>query len=249
MLNLPKSEPVRLGFLVPERNVTCEVEFPCHLPVGVTAHFSRLPRKGAVMSADSLLEMMESVDVQSELLTKINVRVIMAACTSGSFLGGTNAADELGVRIKRVTGIPGISTSTAVVDALRAMDVRRFFMITPYPHDITRAEVEFFEEFGFDVTGTDTFACTHAPMIPALTSSQVVDMADAHAPKIADADALFISCTNLATMDQIAEMEERHGKPVITSNSATLWRALRAAELPPEDMGVGTLFRRELLVG
>ena len=248
MLTLPESDPVRLGFLVPERNVTCEVEFPRHLPLGVTAHFSRLPRKGAAMRADLLVEMMESVDVQSELLTKIDVRVIMAACTSGSFLGGINAADELGVRIKRVTGIPGISTSTAVVDALRASNVRRFFMITPYPHDITRAEAEFFEEFGFDVIGTDTFACTHAPMIPALTSSQVVEMADSNAPEIADADALFISCTNLATMDQIAKMEKRYGKPVITSNSATLWRALRAAELPLEDMGVGTLFRRELVV-
>ena len=248
MLNLPESEPVRLGFLVPERNVTCEVEFPRHLPLGVTAHFSRLPRKGAAMRADLLVEMMESVDVQSELLTKIDVRVIMAACTSGSFLGGINAADELGVRIKRATGIPGISTSTAVIDALRAMDVRRFFMITPYPHDITRAEAEFFEEFDFDVTGTDTFACTHAPMIPALTSSQVADMAVSHALEIADADALFISCTNLATMDRIAEMEERHGKPVITSNSATLWRALRAAELPPKDLGVGALFQRELVV-
>jgi len=248
MTNLPKTEHVRLGFLVPERNVTCEVEFPRHLPVGVTAHFSRLPRKGAVMCADLLVEMMESVDVQSELLTKIDVRVIMAACTSGSFLGGTKAADELGVRIKRATGIPGISTSSAVIDALRAMDVRRFFMITPYPHDITRAEAMFFEEFEFDVTGSDTFACTHAPMIPALTSSQVADMAVSHAPEIADADALFISCTNLATMDRIAEMEERHGKPVITSNSATLWRALRAAELPPKDLGVGALFRRELVV-
>ena len=105
-----------------------------------------------------------------------------------------------------------------------------------------------FEEFDFDVTGTDTFACTHAPMIPALTSSQVADMAVSHALEIADADALFISCTNLATMDRIAEMEERHGKPVITSNSATLWRALRAAELPPKDLGVGALFRRELVV-
>ncbi len=248
MSRLSKSEPVRLGFLVPERNVTCEVEFPRHLPAGVTAHFSRLPRQQAELVAGSLVQMMESVDEQSELLTKIDVCVIMAACTSGSFLGGTEAADELGSRIERATGILGISTSIAVADALRAMNVRRFFMITPYPHDITRTEAEFFEVLGFDVTGTDTFACSHSPMIPALASSEVVDMADSHAREIDEADALFVSCTNLATMDRITELEERHGKPVISSNSATLWRALRAAELPPQDIGAGTLFDRELAV-
>lgn len=85
-------------------------------------------------------------------------------------------------------------------------------------------------------------------MIPALASSEVVDMADSHAREIDEADALFVSCTNLATMDRITELEERHGKPVISSNSATLWRALRAAELPPQDIGAGTLFDRELAV-
>ena len=78
----------RLGFLVPERNVTCEVEFPQYLSPGITAHFSRLPRPEAALKAESLVRMMESVDTQSELLTKIDVRVIMAACTSGTFLGG-----------------------------------------------------------------------------------------------------------------------------------------------------------------
>ena len=238
--------PTRLGFLIPERNVTCEVEFPRYLPAGVTAHFSRLPRPEAELRADSLVQMMESVDAQSELLTKIDVRVIMAACTSGTFLGGTDAADDLGARIERATGIPGFTTSTAVADALRAMEVRRFFMITPYPHEITRTEAGFFEALGFEVTGTDTFACSHSPMIPALASSEVAAMADRHANEIAAAGALFVSCTNLATMDRIAEMEAHLAKPVITSNSATMWRALRAVDLPMEEIGAGALFRRGL---
>ena len=77
------NNPIRLGFLVPERNVTCEVEFPRVLPAGITAHFSRLPRPEAELKAASLVEMMQSVDTQAELLTKIDVQVIMAACTSG----------------------------------------------------------------------------------------------------------------------------------------------------------------------
>ena len=240
-------QPTRLGFLVPERNVTCEVEFPRYLPDGITAHFSRLPRAQAELKADSLVQMMESVEAQSGLLTKIDVQVIMAACTSGTFLGGTAAANDLGTRIKRATGIPGFTTSTAVADALRAMGIQRFFMITPYPHDITATEAAFFETLGFEVTGTDTFACTHSPMIPALASSEVAEMAARHADEITAADGLFVSCTNLATMDRIQTMEEALGKPVVTSNAATLWRALRAADMPTGDIGCGQLFTRKLV--
>ena len=232
----------RLGFLVPERNVTCEVEFPQYLSPGITAHFSRLPRPEAELKAESLVRMMESVDTQSELLTKIDVRVIMAACTSGTFLGGTAAADDLGARIVQATGIPGYTTSTAVADALRALGICRFFMITPYPWDITQTEATFFENLGFEVTGIDTFACSHSPMIPALASVEVAEMAGRHAAEIMNADGLFVSCTNLATMDQISALEDHLGKPVVTSNSATLWRALRAADLPLKDIGAGALF-------
>ena len=243
---LQSTGPTRLGFLVPERNVTCEVEFPRYLPDGVTAHFSRLPRDQAELTAASLIQMMESVDTQSLLLSHINVSVIMAACTSGTFLGGTAAADDLGARIETATGVPGITTSTAVADALSAMGVQRFFMITPYPLDITHSEGKFFEALGFEVTGTDTFECARSEMIPALASSEVTEMAVRHADEITAADGLFVSCTNLATMDQISAMEARFGKPVITSNAATLWRAVRAAKLPTGDIGAGALFTCDL---
>lgn len=239
-------QPVRLGFLLPERNVTCEVEFPRYLPDGITAHFSRLPREQAELKADSLVQMMESVDAQSVLLSKIDVRVIMAACTSGTFLGGTMAADDLGARIETATGIPGITTSTAVADALRVLGVHRFFMITPYPTDITASEATFFEALGFEVTGTDTFGCSHSPMIPAIPSAEVAEMAERHADEIKAADGVFISCTNLATMDRLSALEQRFGKPVVSSNSATLWRALRAAGVPTGDIGAGSLFSAAL---
>lgn len=239
-----EQEPTRLGFLVPERNVTCEEEFPRYLPKDITAHFSRLPRAEPKLNAASLVEMMQHVDTQSLLLSRVGIQVIMAACTSGTFLDGTAAADDLGHRIEAATGIPGYTTSTAVADALRALNVRSFFMITPYPHDITETETTFFEALGFEVTGSDTFACSHSEMIPRLTSAEVAEMAIRHEADIAAADALFISCTNLATMDRLAEMEERFGKPVVSSNSATLWRALRAVDVPSGDLGAGQLFQQ-----
>jgi GNAT superfamily N-acetyltransferase len=43
-----------------------------------------------------------------------------------------------------------------------------------------------------------------------------------------EAEAVFISCTNLSTYDVIAPLERLLGKPVITANQVTMWAALRA---------------------
>jgi hypothetical protein len=42
-----------------------------------------------------------------------------------------------------------------------------------------------------------------------------------------DAQAVFISCTNLATYDVIAPLERELGKPVLTANQVTMWAALQ----------------------
>nr|MBA3251536.1 Asp/Glu racemase [Geodermatophilaceae bacterium] len=47
---------------------------------------------------------------------------------------------------------------------------------------------------------------------------------DADAP---EAEAVFVSCTNLPTYDVIAPLEAELGKPVLTANQVTLWSALR----------------------
>ena len=49
-----------------------------------------------------------------------------------------------------------------------------------------------------------------------------------------EADGLFISCMNHDGMAAAQELEDKIGKPVVTSHSATLWRVLsQAGEIEP----------------
>ena len=45
--------------------------------------------------------------------------------------------------------------------------------------------------------------------------------------RLEGADAVYISCTNLKSMDQLARLEAELGLPVISFNAATLWIGLR----------------------
>jgi maleate isomerase len=57
------------------------------------------------------------------------------------------------------------------------------------------------------------------------------------------ADAYFLSCTAIRSADVIDALEDALGKPVITSNQATLWRALRECGINDSIGGFGRLLR------
>lgn len=239
----------RFGVLAPPGNIALEREFPPLLPAGVAVNHNRLSRPGAAISADSLTRMAESVDRAAHDLAQAHPEVILYGCTSGSFLFGIGREAEVAQRIADLTDIPAITTSTAVVNALRAVGAKRVFMITPYPDDISRHEVDFLAHHGVDVAGWDAFRCSTSEGIRAVASEQVAALALKHAGAIAGCDALFISCTNLLTMDQIAGLEARLAKPVVTSNQASLWAVLRSMNIDTKGIPAGQLFSRTGEIG
>ena len=56
-----------------------------------------------------------------------------------------------------------------------------------------------------------------------------------------EADVLFCSCTAWRAVEAAAELEERTGKPVVTSNQATIWATFRRAGIRTPIMGYGKL--------
>ena len=56
-----------------------------------------------------------------------------------------------------------------------------------------------------------------------------------------EADALLCSCTAWRSLEAVAELERRIGKPVVTSNQASIWAAYRALGLAPKITGFGRL--------
>jgi maleate isomerase len=58
-----------------------------------------------------------------------------------------------------------------------------------------------------------------------------------------DADALLCSCTAWRSVEAVAELERRTGKPVVTSNQASVWASFRALGLRSALKGFGRLLQ------
>ena len=59
-----------------------------------------------------------------------------------------------------------------------------------------------------------------------------------------DADGYFLSCTNTRMIEAIEELERSLGKPVISSNQATLWACLKRLGIAHQDKRLGRLFNQ-----
>ena len=56
-----------------------------------------------------------------------------------------------------------------------------------------------------------------------------------------DADAVFISCGAMRSLEVIEQIEQSLGKPVICSNQAMIWECLRLAGIDDKIPGYGSL--------
>lgn len=153
--------------------------------------------------------------------------VVGYACTSGSFVAGL-AGERALVDAMLATGVPAaVTTSGAVVAALRALGAARVAVATPYDEPITRLLVAFLEEAGIGVTAT-----SHLGLDSAIwTVPREVTLDLVRHTWTEDCEAVFVSCTNLATYDLIPALEEELGVPVVSANQATMWAAVSLAGL------------------
>lgn len=152
--------------------------------------------------------------------------VVAYACTSGSFVGGV-AGERALVASMLASGTPAAVTSSgALLMALRHLGIRRLAVATPYDQRITDRLRAFLSASGITVTASTLLQLRGLIWrVPYGTTVELVREAVARD----DCEAVFISCTNLPTYDLIAPLERELGIPVLTANQVTLWAALRLA--------------------
>ena len=232
----------RLGVIVPPGNISIEREFLAFIPAGVGLHFNRLSRPVSVSSAESILSMHSSIERAAVDLAQCNPALILFGCTSASFLKGGDSFENVSDFIREKTSIPSISTSEAVIAALKRLGIKTCFLLTPYPDEVNQGAVEYLDAHGVKCAGVDTFNCAHTDITRAITTDQVVERALGNADAIKAAGALFISCTNLLSIEGIGRIEEKLCVPVVSSNQATLFAGLQAIKCATPPVSAGRLF-------
>ena len=231
----------KLGVIVPPTNTANEAEWNQLAPPGVTIHATRMKLHTDIQTPAGKRALLDDVKHHAADLAQAGVSVIAYGCTAGSL---TVPVTELPNYMERETGFPCVTTAQALVEALRKFGAKRVAVATPYHDTPNRHESEFLQAHGFDVVairgmGYGGGGVAEYRNIARVTPREVYDFAvSIMSPS---ADALLISCTDLATLEVIQRLESKTGKPVISSNQATFWLALRKAGIVERIAGRGQL--------
>ena len=212
----------RIGLIIPSSNRMVEGEMVRHLPPGYVAHVARLRMTGAHRVA--IEGLVPRLMKAAAMLTDARCDVIAFHCTANSTSEGAAGEAKL-IAALRQTGTRLVTTTaTAIRHALETLRARRIVLLTPYSEQVTDEEAEFLHMAGFEVLYARGFALNGSDEYCATPPQFWRDRAiEAARP---EADAYFLSCANISAFPVIKEIEQKLGRPVITSNQVVIWEAL-----------------------
>ncbi|KID28728.1 maleate cis-trans isomerase family protein [Prauserella rugosa] len=218
-----------IGIIAPF-DLALERELWRWVPLEVSLHLARTPYEPVPVSMEMahLVSNSQHLAAATRDVLHVEPEVVAYLCTSGSFVAGVDAERTLRKVICGAGAPDAVTTSGALAEVLDLLGLDRVSVLTPYDADLTGKLHEFLAELGVRTVSSD-----HLGLGGGIWKVSYATIAERIlAADHGDAEAIFVSCTNLPTYDLIEPLEQTLGKPVLTANQLTMWACLQRMGLP-----------------
>jgi len=229
----------RLGFIIPSSNRMVEPQLQEYCPKDVIPHFNRIGMTNRHRAP--LEDLLPRILLAAELLGDSKCDVTVLQCTGTSMSGGIEKEKEVISAIERVTGKPAASTASSLMDAFDALGVKRIVFISETLQEGHDKKMAFLKDAGLEIVSDKAMGLAGSDVYCSTPSSYWYENVKAlHNDKT---EAYFVSCANIHSINIIEDLEDVLDRPVITSNQAALWSALRIAGVKDDISSLGRLFQ------
>lgn len=243
----PSRGRARLGIVVPMSNINLEPDMVLLRPPGVSLHFGRAGGYDLdqVPDSDQMRNFAEaSLDEVLALLLPARPDVLLYGCTSATLAQGPDYDSAFAAKLSKRAGVPAVTAAGAVVEALKDLGLERVGFASPYTEALNEEAARFLTESGIEVgakayVGEDLGNYGQGALQPEAVYQ--LGLGADHDR----AEGLVLSCTDLRAVEVIEDLEAAIGKPVVTSNQALMYAALKRLNLDAEAAPLpGRLFAR-----
>jgi maleate isomerase len=235
-----------VGVIIPSTNTVVEHDNNALRLPGVTFHAGRMWIENPVLSSDAefqelLVQIRASIGTAVRDVMTCRPDHLLMGMSAETFWGGVagNAAFE--ERIHDLSGLRVTTGASSCRAALELFGARSIAFLTPYQPIADRQVAEFFTEAGFSVKRHHGLRCPSATDIARVTPERVREVLLSLDGD--DVDAIVQVGTNLSAVAVADRLEAELGKPVISINTAVLWKTLRTLGITDRVAGHGRLLR------
>jgi arylmalonate decarboxylase len=180
----------------------------------------------------------------AQRLAKDGAQAITLMGTSLSFYKGAAFNLKLADTIRKATGLPATTMSTAVIDGLKAVGGHRVAVATAYNNEVNDRLRAFLKESGFEVLALKGLGIEKVEDINIVTQPQLIEFSAGVRESAPKADSMLVSCGGLRTLEILAPLEKRARVPVVSSTPHALWAGVRLLGLSGRAPGFGSLLAK-----
>jgi len=222
-----------IALFIPLQNANMQPEYEAMRPAGVSnqiyrfslAHHDRVPQM-AIDAVESGLGCWPD-------LIAVGNSVEMRVLTPAQF-------DDYRARLQEKIGdVPLVTATDATAAALTAMGAKRIAAISPMSDEYSQGVADYYEALGFEVP--------YHTGLHIGRSEDIIKIGHAEAREAFlkldhdDVDTFLHVGGALGIADSIEALEQELGRPVVSVNVATYWRALRTLGINDPLVGFGQL--------
>jgi maleate isomerase len=222
-----KLQRTTLGLVVLKADETVEADFRRLLPEGDLAlHVTRV-ESGDDLTLETIGAMGDRLAGAAALFPgNTQFDCVGYACTSATSVLGI---DDVHAMIASGCNTRAVSEpASALLDACRTLGISRLAFVSPYVAEVSAALRATLEAHGLAIARFGAFEEQSEAAVARIGRVDIIDAACILAGQ-GGCDAIFLSCTNLRTLDVIATIEDATGLPVLASNPLLAWHMMRLA--------------------
>ena len=230
---------LRIGMIAPANNAVIEPELNRRLPDGVSMLATKLQGSSGEMAAGNIQAMEATTERAVRMLDVAEVGVMVYACMGTALVKGVAWSDTLRAEMERITQARVTTAAQLTMAGLRRLGVRRVAIATPYPEMLQPLVRPYFEAHGFEVVAEAHLGISNVRQVGTHGPESAYRLA--RTLDLSNAEGVCILATDFRTLEAIEWLERDLGLPVVSTNQAILWGALRTAGLDDVVPGCGRL--------
>lgn len=217
---------VKALLVVPENNTTMEPELSALCPELAPIPVARVKRPARTLRLEDLPVYADATLDAIEPFASEAWDLVIYGCTAAGFLGGPDSNARMVARLRARTGAIVVSSAGAMIEALRGAGVSETAVVTPYLQPVNDGLRNYLESSGIEVETLSSFFCKTTAELGAITEDQVLELA--RRTVTPRSKSLFVACSQLPTLNAMAQLRAELGIPVWSSIRATAWAGVEA---------------------